>query len=219
MTKMFKKPVSYASISEKKHPFVKEFTFSENNYLKPKTSDLNIISEIITFLDTFNYRSSSGTGEWNYLEKKQRAEFLYALNKREINNLNTLFKNMFRNSVTYGYMSPSFKDCKDIKERIISQILCDIDTAIELAELKDISELYTKLDNGNPYGLKIDKNIILPDTPRHFYYAYKIKKFLHQIPNPYLMEIGSGFGGLSKYLMKNIKGLTCFILIRACIYF
>ena len=85
--------------TESKNTNIKTTKYQANNFEK---QSVKVNTELNK--EESNKRTSS---------KKQRADFLYALNKREINNLNTLFKNMFRNSVTYGYMSPSFKDCKD----------------------------------------------------------------------------------------------------------
>ena len=62
-------------------------------------------------------------------------------------------------------------------------------------------------DIGNPYGLIYKKKLILYDTPRHDFYANKIKNLVFiekQIPT--ILEIGGGYGGLLSQLIKrNLK--------------
>ena len=47
---------------------------------------------------------------------------------------------MFKNEATYGYISPSFDDIKNIdnENAVISDILSNIDTCLEFTDLKTL---------------------------------------------------------------------------------
>ena len=168
---------SFASIESKEHPDLKKYyKFSLNYTNKPNDFDLEIVQEIINFKNKFNLETLPGTGEWKFLQNKKQKQYINELNESNVNKLANIYANMFRNDSTYGYLSPSFSDIRThIKERqVLSNILCNIDTCIEFTGIDNFSHLTTNKDLGSPYGIPFNNGFILPDTPRHFYYAKKI---------------------------------------------
>ena len=90
-------------------------------------------------------------------------------------------------------MSPSFSDIKN-HNLFKSQILNDIDSSIEFANLKSLNEISLNKSIGNPFGIQIKKKIVMPDTPRQYYYVKKIKSLFPKKNNLKILEIGGGYG-------------------------
>ncbi len=196
---------SYASIEDKTHSDILNIESQiKEIYLEPKKEDILIVQSLLEFIKKNNLSTFTGTGEWNWLEKNARSEYLESLNNCDEKKLSELFCNMFRNDVTYGYLSPSFKDIKDDKKwkNVLSNILCNIDSCIEFTNIKTLNSLVTENNICAPYGVKHSNGYILPDSPRHYYYAYKINKICKKINNPIIYEIGGGYGGLINFLYK-----------------
>ena len=63
---------------------------------------------------------------------------------------------------------------------------------------------------GNPFGIVVEEKIIMPDSPRHFYFANKIKNYIKNKDNFKLLEIGGGYGGLARILLNFKKNITYF---------
>ena len=205
---------SYAGIEQKVHPDVasREFVFESSNPNIEAFTD--IIEELSIILEDFSHQFDDGTGEWDWLQKNKQSNFINALKNRDINELQKYFSNMFRNEATYGYLSPSFADVLNKEIEVSSDILCNVDTCFEFTDLTKEKKLGTSSTYGNPYGLKVDDRVILPDTPRHFYYAYKISQTLASVSEPSILEIGGGYGGTCAELSKRYReeGRTCTII-------
>lgn len=87
---------------------------------------------------------------------------------------------MFRNELSFGVVSSSYLNMKNNKKSktILSNILCDIDTCTEFTDLNSLEPL-TSIDKiGAPFGVRAVDGYILPDSPRHYYHTYKVKKIL-----------------------------------------
>lgn len=200
---------SYASIERKIHDDLDKYDFTfKNNKKKITKKEKEIVFEIINFIDRYNYRIFDGTGEWKWLQGNKQSKYIEALKNKNHIILCDFFSCMFRNEVTYGYLSPSFEDLKNKKIRYLasSDILCNIDTCFEFTNINNKKELFTYINYGSPYGLQLKNNYILPDTPRHYYYAFKIKQLLSLEKNPSILEIGSGYGGLTKQIWSAYNG-------------
>ena len=111
---------------------------------------------------------------------------------------------MFKNEVTYGYISPSFSDALENEKNVSSNILCNIDSCIEFSDLSSENQLETS--HGNPFSLLGSQGVILPDTPRHYYYGYIISKLLNAKVSPSIVEIGGGYGDSCLQTWKRFKG-------------
>ena len=61
---------------------------------------------------------------------------------------------------------------------------------------------------GNPFGMMFKNKIVMPDTPRHFYFSQKIKKIMFNRKKFSILEIGGGYGGFVRMLSKLNKKIT-----------
>ncbi len=199
---------SYASIEEKNHLDESRINPKfEDIHLKPSNQDTEIVQNLLEFIKENNLSTFTGTGEWNWLEKNARTQYLEALINHKEELLTELFCNMFRNDVTYGYLSPSYQDINGsgLWKNVLSNILCNIDTCVEFTGLDSLEMLVTKNEIGAPYGIKYGNGHILPDSPRHYYYSHKIHNICRKINDPKIFEIGGGYGGLTNFLYKYEK--------------
>ncbi len=198
---------SFARTESQEHPSVKNrnFVFEPKNYTNPDNKKL--VTEIIEVFDSLIGGAYSGDGEWSWLQNNKQSAFINLLIDKNIPELSLYFANMFRNEATYGYLSPSFNDVSKNKAQVASDILCNIDTCAEFTDLSNENQLESI--HGNPYGLQTNLGQILPDTPRHFYYAYNISRILSEKIEPSILEIGGGYGGFvekhGNVLMVNVR--------------
>ncbi|MFZ6011473.1 MAG: putative sugar O-methyltransferase [Bacteroidota bacterium] len=63
---------------------------------------------------------------------------------------------------------------------------------------------------GNPWGLRIENELITPKAIRFHTNALQIKNLLDNTEEKTVAEIGGGYGGLALYLNREIKGLKYF---------
>ena len=199
------KRYSYASIERKSHPKTITEIFDFEEPTKKTGVDNDIISKILNlFSHKIRDLRNDGTGEWEWLQNNKQKNFIKSICDMNMEEISHLLVNMFKTEATYGYLSPSFQDCKDKLNAVKSDILCNIDTCFEFSDIKNIHDLATEY--GNPYGLKVNEKIILPDTPRHYYYSYNIERLLKsKLSNPLIIEIGGGFGGLCLQNFRRFK--------------
>ena len=195
---------SFASIETKVHPNTKDFVFDFKETSLDSKENEQIVVEIMGIFSEKIPKKTDGTGEWEWLQNRKQNNFIDALYKGKIDIVSEFLTNMFKNEATYGYLSPSFLDAVSIPETVKSDILCNIDTCFEFSDITNVVDLTS--DFGNPYGLKIGKDFVLPDTPRHFYYSYNISKLLENVVAPILIEIGGGYGGLCLQNWKRFEG-------------
>ena len=136
------------------------------------------------------------------LTENKQNQYINELTELNKNKLANTFANMFRNESTYGYLSPSFSDIVETKnkEQVLSNILCNIDTCVEFTGIDNPSYITTNTAIGCPYGIPYDNGFILPDTPRHYYYSKKILDLLFDKSKLNILEIGGGYGGLAKII-------------------
>ena len=169
---------SYASIEFKKHKLLNdcEFDFS-NSSLIANEFDKSIVKDLLTEIEKNELdENKGGTGEWLWLQDNKQNDFIGKITLRDIDQISNKLISMFRNDATYGYLSPSFNDVGSDPDMVKSDILNNIDTCIEFTDITDIADLATPTTIGAPFGLVADGGVVLPDTPRHYYYAMKIKK-------------------------------------------
>lgn len=197
------KQIEYTKILEYPRKDFKNFKLPKKIYNKPNEKDKKIFNEISIILKKNVKYLKNFSGEWEFVNKFKRSRYLNAIKKKNFSELINLFSNMFQNEVTYGVVTPSFLDIKN-KKNYISQILNDIDACIEFSEINDFSPLLLNKQIGNPYGLEFKEKILMPDTPRHYYFAKKIKD-LTKSKKVSLVEIGGGYGGMSKLIFQLIN--------------
>lgn len=192
--------IEYTKIQEYLRKDLKNYKVSKKILNTPNKKDEEIVSEILVILKKNVKYLNNFSGEWEYVNKFKRSRYINSLKEKNFSELINLFSNMFQNVVTYGVVTPSFLDISNNKI-YISQILNDIDACIEFSGIDNFSSLLLKKTMGNPYGLDLKGKILMPDTPRHYYFAKKIKDLTgNQKVN--LVEIGGGYGGMSKIIFQ-----------------
>lgn len=212
------KKSGFVNIIEKPHKLSQKFSLATVKSRKPDKKDLKIVQEILNFCSHLKTNYKSFGGEWEYLNIVKRKKYINALFDRDLDKLASFFSNLFREDASYGIVTPSFSDIKnDLKFK--SQILQDIDASIEFSNLDNSKQLEINKNIGNPFGIKIKDNIIMPDTPRHFYFANKIKKYSKFFKKFKFLEIGGGYGGLARILHSLNKKITYFSidLLEGCL--
>ena len=208
---------NFVKIEEKTLKNLNEYKIVKPKKRIPDVKDKKIVNEIIKFLGSKKKISNFG-GEWEYLNLKKRKNFINALTSTNINELQNIFSNMFQNDASYGIVTPSFQDVKNLNF-FKSQILNDIDAAIEFSNLKNINEINTKKYIGNPFGMKFNSKIVMPDTPRHYYFAHNLNKLMSAKKSYSILEIGGGYGGLVRMVANLNKKITYYSidLLEGCL--
>ena len=220
---------------------IQRIKFSNNNYEKlydikmlysglEENNTNKIKYDFTPIINLYNkYKKIKSSGVWKWVNEKQEKLFK-AFEDEDTGLLESFYSNFFRNNMlSNGLVSHNLLDANKItdnQERIkffFNLILQDIDTCRELTKLHDLSVLnFPKI--GNPYGILIDKNLIPPDQPRHYYDAKKIYDLTIDIDNPIIFEIGGGYGGLLINLFKVFKNkpfiyVNCDIFSTAIIFY
>ena len=211
------KKIGFVKILESPHNHSYKYKLSNTNLRVADKKDVKIVKEILNFFLDINKNYQTYSGEWEYLNKTKRQNYLKALLKADIKKLVSIFSNLFRNDISYGIVTPSYYDIVN-KEKFKSQILQDIDTAIEFSNLKYLKQISLNKNIGNPFGIDIKNRIVMPDTPRHSYFASKIKNYAKNKNNFKFLEIGGGYGGLARILFNFNKKITYFSidLLEGC---
>lgn len=208
---------SYVKIEEKIHKNINIYELSNKKFRNPDKFDNLIVKEIIDIFKLQKKIKNFG-GEWEYLNKIKRSDFIKSLQNLEIKKLNFKFANLFKTDTSYGIVTPHWKDIKKTS-LFKSQVLRDLDSAIEFSGLKDLDEISTKSSVGNPYGLLAGKKVVLPDSPRHYYFSKKISNYLIKKKRTSFLEVGGGYGGLINLLYENkkIKTIYSIDLFEGCL--
>jgi len=120
---------------------------------------------------------SNADGEWDWINKNRRSKYLSSLNNAE--KLEPILADMFNNEATYGIFS--------------------YDGLNSQSNLRDLDEWKKSVKNRKDIGSSFG---VLPDAPRHDYFAEKIL----ELKPKRILEIGGGYGGLIlQILRRNTK--------------
>ena len=108
------KRYSYASIERKRHPKVESQIFDFEEPIKKTGIDKEIVTKILnSFAFKIRDQKNDGTGEWEWLQNNKQKNFIKAISDMDIQGVSDFLINMFKSEATYGYLSPSFQDCKN----------------------------------------------------------------------------------------------------------
>jgi hypothetical protein len=187
------KQITYVRINNEKHPAADEADIVNSKANIPTNEDFKIVDEIISYNKMLGIKDVGG--EWSYLNEFKRKEYIDSLKANDRESLAKLFCNFFQNSCGYGIITPAFSEITKLD--LASQIKWDIDAASEFCERPFESDLLHSPQYGSPFGLINNNKLILPDSPRHLYFAQKLLNFQGNI-----LEIGGGYGGLAYFLKK-----------------
>lgn len=190
---------TFPKIQVQQHP---DFTGKFLNYdfpaKSPTEEDKILAQEVIEFYSKVAPEPDA-TGEWSWINENRRKNLLLSLQNGDVDTLATLLANMFRNETCYGLTFTP--DSPEKGDAIENQILLDLDVWAEWTEQEDM-KIIEMPDVGNPFGIVMDGKVISSDTPRHDYFALKIRQLLGSV----LFEIGGGYGGLFLQLAKHEVG-------------
>ncbi len=191
------KPKNYVRISNELHPnrnSVNTF-YSELNI--PDKLDYKIVDEIIKFHNQIG--SIDMGGAWNYYNENTRKDYVNALRNNDKEQLVKLFSSLFQSQCSSAIITPSINVAKDFN--LASQISWDLDALAEFSILDYEYSILNTPNIGSPFGIEIEGNKILPDSPRHLYFAEKLKNIAEENSSS-ILEIGGGYGGLAYFLNK-----------------
>lgn len=205
------KKTGFVKITEQNHKLSIKYKFTDDKLRAPDKKDKKIVKKISNFISNLNYDTKNYSGEWKYLNKFKRTTYLNSLFKNDKKKLLSGFSNLFRKDCTYGMVTPSYQDLKN-KKKIKSKILQDIDASIEFSNLKYSNQINLNKNIGNPFGIIMQNKVIMPDAPRHFYFANKINYYAKKKNNFKLLEIGGGYGGLMAILSNFNKNITYYAI-------
>lgn len=200
----------YPKLDERQYPNSSKLIskiYNEKKFFKPDPQDLKISKEIINYYHQLK-KKYLNKSEWTWINKTKRTTFINSLINKDYRKTSELLANCFKNDTSYGIISWHWSKLNNSKNKknFISSLMKDYLTWSEFTKIKKSDEkfLNTKKKFGNFYGLKVNKNVIMIDTPRHDYYAKKILNIFNNLKkkNKTLVEIGGGYGGLCFQLLK-----------------
>lgn len=198
MTKHARK--TFTKIVPQKHPDADTASFTPEYVAASDDRDDAIAGDLAAILEKGRILFGKSDGEWKYLDEHKRGTYIGSIRRPQAVSLPTLFANMFRNDATYGIVSPSYADVD--QAGVKDQILLDLDTCYEFTRLSKIGPLLFERAWGNPFGLLIDGKVLVPDSPRHYYFAEKLAALAAGTTKRRIIEIGGGYGGLALMLRR-----------------
>ncbi|MGB0719154.1 MAG: putative sugar O-methyltransferase [Bdellovibrionales bacterium] len=202
------------------HPRLKDSTLEIIKRSKAEKHD-SLLCEIMIFLQRFSV-DDNACGEWIYINTQKRARYIQALGDKDKDVLSDLFLNFFLDEATYGLISPAY--IESAHDKIINQLLLDLDSCKEFTDFNSLDALMVTNPINSAYGLSIQNSVILPDSPRHYYFAARIADLLKDKQSPKFAEIGAGYGGLIYFLKQFNPNLIVYDIdlpetLIVCFYF
>ena len=93
---------------ENSHKLSYKYRLHNKKLRKADKKDVQIVKEILEFFLSINKDYKVFGGEWEYLNKIKRKNYLKALIKADKKKLQVIFSNLFKNDISYGIVTPSF---------------------------------------------------------------------------------------------------------------
>ena len=204
------KRLTFAGIEQKTHPLYQEYlqgVFECREKIDDR--DEKIIQELLKAYLEYSYKTNCASGEWSWIQENKQQNYKRLLAEGNKEELVPLFRNLFRNEISFGISAPDIED-EQYKERLVNDILLDIDTWREFCGDLPVCEL--EIPNiGNPFGLMVDGSLVMYNSCRHSYHARLIKKLIKDETRPTILEIGGGYGGVFFFLNKILDNF-CYIV-------
>ncbi len=149
-------------------------------------------------------------GEWNhYIAERQ---FFYDdLLKDNYDGALSTLSNFWRNLLgpivkEYAKYSQIIDQEKEFIDRFITRVSKNYIIWKELFN-KDASELNVPLV-GNPWGLQIDGQLVVPKATRYHAHCQQIKNLILEVSSPVIAEIGGGYCGMANFMLRDIPNVT-----------
>ena len=190
------KQFNYIKINASKYKN-SDLKFFRNEIKNPKDEDLKIANDILKFHSEIG--SIDMGGAWKYYNENTRSQYVSALAEKNDNLLAFQLCNMFQTECSSAIITPSINVSND--HDLISQMSWDLDSCAEFTRNKYKLDILESGDTGSSFGVIRDNIKILPDSPRHLYFADLLMSRI-QNSNENILEIGGGYGGLVYFLKK-----------------
>ena len=202
--------LTFAGIEQKTHPRCKSYlqgVFYNREIID--MNDENIIQDIINAYIQYTSKTVVASGEWTWIQANKQRDYKRLLEEKDKVALVQLFRNLFRNQISFGISAPDTEGEAD-KEKFVNDTLLDIDTWREFCGDLPITELETP-NIGNPFGTVIDGSLVMYNSCRHYYHAQKLNSLMELSTRQVLFEIGAGYGGVF-YFLKQKRDNFCYIV-------
>ncbi len=202
--------LSFAGIEQKLHPLREKYisgVFDNRELIDDK--DEQIIDDILKVYHNYSDQTSLASGEWSWIQENKQQDYKRLLKEGNKDELIRMYRNFFRNQVSYGIAAPDAEGGTDCR-KLVNDILLDVDTWLEFCGNLPLSELNT-LKIGNPFGIVIDGAFIMYNSCRHYYHAFMMNTLTETMKHPVFLEIGAGYGGVF-YFLNKMKDNFCYIV-------
>ena len=194
------KQKNYIRISSEKY-LKNDLTLFKHDLKDPDNEDIEISKEIIEFQKKIGDIDMGGA--WKFYNENTRTNYVKALKEENTKVLAYQLCNMFQTECTSAIITPSINVSKN--HDLLSQMAWDLDACSEFTRNKYDLKILDAGNIGTPFGTIRDSIEILPDSPRHLYFADLISSHINN--NDKILEVGGGYGGLIYFLRKiDFKG-------------
>jgi putative sugar O-methyltransferase len=153
---------------------------------------------------------------WQQIRFASLGPVTQALAARDIDSLNRMYGNLFRDACSTGLVGVPFgmkhayfgRRIKDLHRRyFLADALLAIDHWHEQTGRRFALNELKSPDTGNPFGVTIDGTLVQARAAYQHYSAYRVADRLSS-GRATVVEIGGGFGGMAYYLLRNRRMTT-----------
>jgi putative sugar O-methyltransferase len=149
-------------------------------------------------------------GEWaNYLAERRTT--YEAMMAGDSSTAGRQLRNFWRNELSpivkeYAKYEQILAGEEEYIERFLLNVSRNYETWNEIFRVdKDQLEVPVV---GNPWGLMIDDQLVIPKATRFHALASQIGELLRDVHSPKVVEIGAGYGGQAYYLLRDYSDIT-----------
>jgi len=161
-----------------------------------------VVDDLIRQLKVSEFQlSSSASGEWDWINKKYRNEYTWALYSREWDDLRTFLLDPLSSKTAYGMITPV--DCSNEVSFFNNDFLKDLELFQSNNSINEIKALSHEYMPKHPWSKDTEAYFTYPDSPRHAQFALRIIETLKSVTGQKIgLEIGGGYGGQIYFLRK-----------------
>jgi O-methyltransferase domain len=143
------------------------------------------------------------SGEWAEIYS-ERERYICALLAPSAQGLRSLLRNFFRNEGLKGLWCYRYYPLKAIdKVKILHDVIQWALRHRRPVEALDVPRTVIGNGIGNPFGLHIGRTLVLATATRH----HDVASTIGSLRPKTVFEIGSGFGGMAYFLLKNFPSI------------
>jgi hypothetical protein len=202
--------LTFAGIERKTHP---RYLYYVDNILENREivdeNDNEIIEDILEEYKKYSAIMDLASGEWSWIQENKQKDYKKALADQDKDTLIVMYRNFFRNQISFGISAPDTDTDADRFE-LANATLLDIDTWQEFCSELPVSALEAP-KIGNPFGIIVDNALVMYNSCRHYYHATKIKALTEHRVKPVIFEIGAGYGGVF-FFLNQMRESFCYIV-------